>query len=75
MVEDNKPEGQGRCRSCGASLVWIKLTSGNVMPCDPRPQTVITAEGKTLTGYTSHFATCPYAASHRKQPAQPAKEW
>lgn len=29
------------CRSCGAPIVWVKLTSGKAMPCDP---TVIEAD-------------------------------
>jgi hypothetical protein len=40
------------CRSCGASIYWILTASGKRMPVDP--------DG------TSHFATCPNAAHHRK---------
>ena len=28
-----------QCRSCGASIIWIKLTSGKSMPCDAEPVT------------------------------------
>ncbi len=40
------------CRSCGAVIFWIKTAAGKSMPCD--------ADG------TSHFATCAFAAQHRK---------
>lgn len=72
------------CRSCGASIVWIKTAAGKCMPCDAAlitftrgggPETFVTPEGKvergkrdrngTLTGYISHFATCPNADRHR----------
>ena len=40
------------CRSCGASMIWIKTTAGKSMPCDPgltpyweRPR----AAGKVVT--------------------------
>lgn len=26
-----------RCRSCGASIVWIKTVGGKYMPCDATP--------------------------------------
>lgn len=26
----------GKCKSCGADIIWIKLKSGKVMPCDPQ---------------------------------------
>lgn len=40
------------CRSCRAQIFWIRTTAGKAMPVDP--------DG------TSHFATCPNAAKHRK---------
>lgn len=48
------PEGTtpANCRSCGARVFWIKTVAGKNMPVDP--------DG------TSHFATCPNAAKHRK---------
>lgn len=33
------------CRSCGASIVWIKTVSGKAMPCDASP-VYYTNEGK-----------------------------
>lgn len=26
----------GRCRGCGAEIVWVRIASGKSMPCDPR---------------------------------------
>lgn len=42
----------GNCRSCGAAIYWCRTKRGSRMPVDP--------EG------TSHFATCPDAAEHRR---------
>jgi hypothetical protein len=28
---------QGKCRSCGASILWVALTSGKRMPLDAEP--------------------------------------
>lgn len=41
-----------KCRSCGASIQWIKTTKGKNMP--------VNADG------TSHFATCPQAGNWRR---------
>lgn len=24
-----------RCRSCGSNIVWVRMESGRMMPCDP----------------------------------------
>lgn len=40
------------CRSCQAPIFWVKTASQKNMPVDP--------DG------TSHFATCPEAAKHRR---------
>ena len=26
-----------RCKACGAEIIWIKMSSGKAMPCDPDP--------------------------------------
>ena len=78
------------CKSCGAEIKWIKLSSGKVHPVDPDPayylkfvgigkRIFVTETGEiergeycnrhaygAVKGYTSHFATCPYADQHRK---------
>ncbi len=62
-----KPPGRGRCRSCQASILWIKsATTGRAIPCDPDQIRIITADGRSEAGYITHFATCPNAAEHRK---------
>ena len=30
--------GFGRCRSCGATVFWILVKSGKMMPCDAEPE-------------------------------------
>lgn len=56
-----------RCKSCNREIVWIKMKSGKAMPCDPDKVVVVTEDGETVTGYTSHFATCPNANMHRRR--------
>lgn len=65
MIDKNTPtvrvQTVGRvaaCRSCGASIVWIKTAKGASMPCDASPvyykqnekgkSVVVTANGITL---------------------------
>lgn len=65
------------CKTCGASIIWVKTTKGKDMPLDARKLSVFvidpaqSAEGKQLaiqvTGYESHFATCVDADLHRKR--------
>lgn len=66
------------CRSCGAPVRWVRTEAGRRMPINPDPDPagnlVLDVTGlavqvdPTATGpkYTSHFATCPEAARHRK---------
>jgi hypothetical protein len=42
-----------RCRSCRAEIAWSITPAGRRMPLD--------RDG------VSHFATCPYAAEHRRK--------
>lgn len=72
------------CRSCGAEIRWVEMEgSGKRMPIDPAPSprgnvevfdnvnARVVAGPDLLVGvnyYTSHFATCPQAAKHRKGP-------
>ena len=55
-----------RCKSCNKEIIWIKMKSGKAMPCDMDKVIVVTEDGDTVTGYISHFATCPNANQHRK---------
>ncbi len=49
-----------KCRSCGASIVWLRTRLGKAIPYDVLP--VDDKGQQTVT----HFATCPHAAQHRK---------
>ena len=50
---------RGRCRGCGAEIVWIYTSSGKNMPCDSKPVLywqkakapgkVVTPNGETLS--------------------------
>jgi hypothetical protein len=59
----------GRCKSCHAQILWVVMESEKLMPCDPAPVTIVSREGKVVSGFISHFATCPNAAQHRKAAA------
>ncbi|MGD9567543.1 MAG: hypothetical protein AB7V48_04375 [Sedimentibacter sp.] len=49
----------GKCRGCGAQIVWIRTNSGKSMPCNPVPVTywekakaigkIVTPNGETLS--------------------------
>lgn len=60
---------QGRCRSCGADIQWGVTENGARMPMDLQRRTVCVpapdGRVKVVTGYESHFATCPNADRHR----------
>jgi hypothetical protein len=75
IFQDSK--GRGQCRSCGAPLEWAELTSGKRHPFNP-PIVVTATVGSLLDGAriielvdtaitSSHFATCPQAAEHRRK--------
>lgn len=58
-----------KCKSCGASITWIKTKNGRVLRVmvfkNPSPsglQPIINGKG-----YISHFATCPYANKYRRR--------
>jgi len=66
------------CKSCGATILWAKTTLGKSIPVDEKPspdgnliltngivQVVPVVHG-AANRFTSHFATCPHADSHRK---------
>ena len=79
-----------RCKACGAEIIWIRLTSGKMHPCDAEevayrvgagPDRIVTKDGRVVPGtivsdvcetnlargYSSHFATCPFADDLRKR--------
>lgn len=71
----------GVCRSCGQQIRWAKTHNGKPMPLDAVSDPdgkIIVINGVTVMAdtvtvtpdtprYTSHFATCPNAAEHRKK--------
>lgn len=69
----------GKCRSCGARVVWAVTEHGRRMPLDAEPVaggtfTLTTSRGELVAtstpgvelGYVSHFATCPQAGAWRR---------
>jgi hypothetical protein len=64
---------ESRCKSCGAEILWARTSAGKRVPLDAKPQRLF-VRGVGLEGggvvlrscFTSHFATCPDAAQHRR---------
>jgi hypothetical protein len=72
-----------KCKSCGAEIFWVKSSRGKPMPLnkDPDPAgniVVVVGIGYVFLPnapealppkpyYKSHFATCEFAAKHRKK--------
>lgn len=69
-----------QCRSCGASIIWLRMASGKAMPIDAEPapggnirvhdngsgEVVSKDVAARSTGlHLSHHATCPRATEHR----------
>ena len=68
------------CRSCEAPIIWADTQSGRKMPLDEQPTPAgnmvyvngiartVRYEDRRLARptYTSHFATCPNADTHRR---------
>ncbi|HMG21752.1 MAG TPA: hypothetical protein VK607_10560 [Kofleriaceae bacterium] len=76
------------CVSCGATIIWARTPADKRMPVDAKPDPKgrlalvggIARERLPLDdqmgrpAYTSHFATCPHAAAHRRSEAVTPKE-
>ena len=58
------------CKSCQAKITWAKSVNGKPMPLDfPGEKRIVVDEdgvAHVLDTFVSHFATCPFAAAHRK---------
>ncbi len=73
QAKGQRPLMQGTCKSCGASILWVRTAKGKQMPLDTKPQKLITlddmpeATGYMTDCYTPHWATCPQAAQHRRR--------
>jgi hypothetical protein len=69
----------GRCRSCGAVIEWVELPSGSRMPFNPPVVFLTSLDIVGADDYAevdrarsvSHFATCPDAATWRRNRARP----
>lgn len=60
-------EKPGLCKKCGEPIVFVKMASGKYNPVNVKPRlTIVTDNGKVVTGRTSHFATCPNANDFRE---------
>lgn len=67
-----------RCGSCGAEITWARTEKGKPMPVDAAPNergNLIVERGACRVAtlfdppgerHTSHFASCPDHAQHRK---------
>lgn len=71
-----------KCRSCGAPVIWARTPAGKRIPLDLTPTddgNVLLDDHGTATvmgglavwppgayRWTSHFASCPQAADHRR---------
>ncbi len=74
---------QGRCKSCGAAILWARTARGKWMPLDAQPHaqgTVAILDGKAVVVpeelrragrpvYRCHFVSCPRAKEHRRHGA------
>lgn len=78
-------EPAGQCRTCKAPILWGFTRKGMRVPVDPQPvlggnlQLDSTDSGLVViyvqadpdvVRHVSHFATCPDAAEHRRNPPQ-----
>lgn len=66
----------GKCRSCGAEVIWVKTAKGKSMPleaCAPSEGNIRITDNVAVYGqkgsgpYISHFSTCPQAGDWRKK--------
>jgi hypothetical protein len=71
--------GRGKCRSCGANIVWYETLGGKKMPFNgsPRPLHLRRDESDPqrrwigeLPRVDVHWATCPQATSWRNRQAK-----
>jgi len=67
-----------RCKTCGQSIQWAVTEAGKKVPLDHPPENRFVKTNRHLPDqelhvrmtetYISHFATCPQADQHRKDP-------
>lgn len=64
-IEVTSADTHDVCKSCGAAILWHKFAAGHFIPLS-----IVTIE-QDVSGRRfalSHFADCPNANQHRKQP-------
>jgi KaiC/GvpD/RAD55 family RecA-like ATPase len=54
-----------KCRGCGAEIRFITTDKARQMPVDAKRVTVVTEDGRTMTAYMPHWATCTKADDFR----------
>lgn len=55
-----------QCRGCPAQIRWVNMQTGKAMPVDAEPIKVIIEEGRMISAYVPHWATCPKAKEFKK---------
>ncbi len=71
LIPEPPPRGleAGKCRSCGADILWGVTSADRKAPLDAKPETrmILNGDGRLVQvhAYTNHFATCPSADQHR----------
>ncbi len=59
LVEIETMGGPGKCRSCGADVVFVETANGKRPPFNPVP--MADTKGVLQPAGATHFATCPAA--------------
>ncbi len=60
------PDTKLLCKKCLKPIHFIKMKSGKSMPVDPAPIRTVIEEGRVITGYYPHWATCTDPETFRK---------
>lgn len=63
-----------KCKSCGASIIWIKTATGKAHPLDAKTEKKWVFDGGgwiTVSAYTSHFGSCPQSKQWSKKKNDP----
>lgn len=58
-----------KCKGCGATIAWIRMHTGSMMPCNPDKKVFVhegPAGGQIYKGYTPHWSTCQNASNFKK---------
>lgn len=66
IVGDDKELKTVKCKGCDQLIGFVKSKNNKSLPVNPGLVTIVTAEGQTVRGRISHFATCPKASDFRR---------